>query len=151
MDEPPDEPRPSAEGAAPVGGSETVLLAEDDESVRGFALRVLRGHGYTVLEARDAGEAQRVAEEYAGPIHLLLTDVAMTRGSGPELGAWIARARPGTMALYMSGYTERSRDIEGALAAGGAFLEKPFTPSALLRKVREVIDAATDAPTLPGT
>jgi len=150
VDEPPDEPAPAAESAASVGGSETVLLAEEDESVRGLALRVLRDCGYTVLDASDGVEAQRVADEHAGPIHLLLTDVVMTRGGGPELGRWIAGARPGTKVLYMSGYTERFRDVEGALAAGGGFLGKPFTPSDLLRKVREVLDAATEAPTLPG-
>jgi two-component system, cell cycle sensor histidine kinase and response regulator CckA len=117
-------------------GSETVLLAEDEGAVRGFASIILRSCGYRVLEAADGFDALRQAKEHAGPIHLLVSDVIMPRMNGSQLAEQLRQARPNVRVLFISGYTA---DI--ALPQGGdAFLQKPFTPMALAGKVRRVLD-----------
>jgi two-component system, cell cycle sensor histidine kinase and response regulator CckA len=140
--------------AAPVGhvaeelpqGRETVLLVEDEPLVRRLAARVLREQGYTVLEAADGEEALRVAHgNAASEIHLLLTDVVMPRMSGREVADHLSRARPRMLVLYTSGYTEDSIVHHGVMDDGVAFLQKPFTPDALARKVREVLDGMQQA------
>jgi PAS domain S-box-containing protein len=123
------------------GGTETILLVEDQDAVRAFARRVLLAGGYTVLEARDGEEALGVAQQYTGPIHLLFTDVIMPRMGGPQLAERLIRNRPGMRVLYMSGYADEAIGRSGGTEAGCAFLQKPFNPVRLARKVREVLDA----------
>jgi two-component system cell cycle sensor histidine kinase/response regulator CckA len=128
------------------GGSETVLLAEDEDAVRALAHAVLQRHGYTVLEAANGAEAIATCEQHAGPIHLLLTDVIMPGMSGCELADRLARLYPEAKVLYMSGHTDDTIASHGILDPGVAFLQKPFAPSALARRVREVLgDMAASA------
>ena len=136
---------------AAVRGTETVLLVEDDEPVRAVMRSILRKHGYTVLDAQNGGEAFLICERFAAPIHLLLTDVVMPRMSGPELAARLAAIRPEMGVLYVSGYAEDGvhRDREAGLGAGITLLQKPITPAALLKKVRDVLDAAGKDKPLP--
>jgi hypothetical protein len=125
------------------GGTETILLVEDQDAVRAFARHVLLAGGYTVLEARDGEEALRVARQCQGPIHLLVTDVVMPGMSGPQLAELLARDRPELRALFMSGYADEAITRCGVPEAGPAFLQKPFDPVRLARKVRTVLDADT--------
>ncbi|HSN91137.1 MAG TPA: PAS domain S-box protein [Anaeromyxobacteraceae bacterium] len=122
-------------------GSETVLVAEDAPAVRELAARALSEAGYQVLQAGGGKEALEMAARAAGPVHLLLTDVVMPDMSGRELAEALGRLRPETRVLYMSGYTENTITHHGVLDPGVHFLAKPFTPSALLARAREVLDA----------
>jgi PAS domain S-box-containing protein len=122
-------------------GSETVLVVEDDPAVRELAARVLRGQGYTVLEAPNGAEALDLARQRHGAVHLLLTDVVMPGLSGRALVAKLSRICPGLKILFMSGYTDDAIVHRGVLESGMAFLQKPFGPLALARKVRSVLDA----------
>ena len=122
-------------------GDETVLLVEDEDQVRRVLVAVLVRNGYQVLPASGGREAIRIAETEERPIHLLLTDVVMPEISGPEVVARVRASRPGLRALCMSGYTDDTVLRHGILESGMAFLQKPITPAALLRKVREVLDA----------
>ena len=125
---------------APVAGTETVLLTEDDPLVRLLARTVLQRAGYVVLEAPGGKEALLLAEDHSGPIHLLLTDVVMPEMSGRELMRRLAERRPAVKVLYVTGYSEEAVAQHGVLDPGTAFLPKPFTPEVLARKVREVLD-----------
>ncbi len=129
-------------------GSETVLLVEDEEAVREAAREFLQLGGYTVLTAADGWEGLQMAAEHSGPIHLLVTDVVMPRMSGRELVEHLRSMRPETRVIYISGYTEDAILHHGVLGHGVAFLQKPFTPGALARKVRAVLDPPEAA--LPG-
>ncbi len=122
-------------------GSETILLVEDEDAVRGLTRRCLESSGYTVLQAASAEEALPIAANHSGRLDLLLTDVIMPGASGPELARRLLETRPGTRVLYVSGYTDASMASQGALDDGAFFLQKPFTPESLARKVREVLDA----------
>ena len=122
-----------------VSGSETVILVEDDDTVRRLVRQVLSCHGYTVMECRSPEEALGMSSNYSGHIHLMVTDVVMPGGSGPELAQRITAQRPETQVLFMSGYTDDAIVHHGVLDAGVAFLAKPFTPDELLRKVRKVL------------
>ncbi len=133
---------PLAVPAPPPTGTEVILLAEDDAAVREFARETLIRHGYTVLEAANAPEALRRAEEYSNPIHLLITDVVMPGGSGQMLAEKLRQIRPGLKVLYISGYSEEMVAQHGLEAGHINFLPKPFSPTALLHKVRTVLDAA---------
>jgi PAS domain S-box-containing protein len=136
-------PRPVApvvEGAP--GGTETVLLVEDDDAVRQLNLEVLRAAGYAALEARHAGEALVIAERHSGPIQLLITDVVMPHMSGLELVERMSVVRPGVRVLLVSGYADDAVLRHGRGAENWPFLQKPFPPDALLRKAREVLDTA---------
>jgi CheY-like chemotaxis protein len=122
-------------------GSETVLLAEDEEAVRRLALQVLQMNGYRVLEAANGNAALLLCERHTEPIHLLITDVIMPEMSGRELADRLAKLRPEMKVLFMSGYTDNAIVHQGVLDAGANFIQKPFPTDALARKVREVLDA----------
>jgi PAS domain S-box-containing protein len=143
--------RAAAGAASPLhseatpGGHETILLVEDEDAVRKLAAHALRARGYEVLETRDGDEALRVAADHAGPIALVISDVVMPRLSGPDLVARLAAARAGVRVLFMSGYTDNAMLHAEALSGDVAFLGKPFTLDALVRKVREILDAPAAA------
>lgn len=136
---------PPAPPQAP-GGTETILLVEDEPQVRTLARRVLEASGYTVLEAERGEQALELATAHAGPIHLLLTDVVMPGIGGPGLAQELARAHPTLKVLYMSGYTDATIAPRGVLQPGVELLEKPFTPSLLTKRVRTVLDEPTAPP-----
>ncbi|MDB4952300.1 MAG: Histidine kinase, partial [Gemmatimonadetes bacterium] len=126
--------------AAVPGRGETVLIVEDEVTVRNLAGRVLSRAGYAVREANDGYEALRVAEDLAAPLDLLLTDVVMPRMRGAEVARRVRELRPGTRVLFFSGDAEATAGGLDVELPGINFIEKPFTPEALARKVREVLD-----------
>ncbi|MFT3841387.1 MAG: PAS domain S-box protein [Myxococcaceae bacterium] len=123
-----------------AGGSESVLLVEDEPAVRHLVRDILRQRGYAVLEAGSPGDALLVSDQFAGTIQLLLTDVVMPHMNGRELAERIKAKRPGIRVLFMSGYTDDAIVQHGVLDGGVDFIEKPLTPDALLRKLRTVLD-----------
>ena len=127
------EPVPS-----PLGGTETILVVEDQQQLRKMVVRVLRGFGYEVLEAADPEEALLQSEGYAGPIHLLLTDVVMPGMAGPELASRMKPSRPAMEVVFMSGYSESTR-IDHQVPSSCGYLAKPFSPEDLALKVREAL------------
>jgi signal transduction histidine kinase/CheY-like chemotaxis protein len=126
-------------------GRETVLIVEDDPSIRDLAQRVLLKRGYTVLAAGSPGEAVAVVGEQGLLVDLLVTDVMLPEMSGPDLAKILTAQQPGLPVLYMSGYTDTTVVGGGQLEPGATFLPKPFGPEALLKQVREVLDAAAAA------
>ena len=117
----------------------TILVVEDEEEVRALARDVLEMNGYRVLEALDVADATRLAQTHPGAIDLLITDVMMPGASGPELARRLRAHRPGLRVLCMSGYPEsEDQRIEGE-AGWTAWLQKPFTPDILMRKVRDCL------------
>jgi two-component system cell cycle sensor histidine kinase/response regulator CckA len=124
-----------------VNGSEVILLVEDEAQVRAVTSRILREHGYRVIETRDAREALAVSDAHAGSIDLLLSDVVMPQMSGTELARRVSPRRPAMKILFVSGYTDDAAMRHGVLASGVAFLQKPLTIESLTRKVREVLDS----------
>jgi CheY-like chemotaxis protein len=122
-------------------GSETILLVEDDAGVRNLAKKILQTQGYTVLEAAQGEDALRLSGQHGGLIHLMVTDMVMPEMSGRELAERLKLLRPNMKVLLMSGYTDKAMLHHGELDPGMAFLQKPFTPQTLARKVREVLDA----------
>jgi two-component system, cell cycle sensor histidine kinase and response regulator CckA len=135
-----DAKAPSRE-RAPPRGSETVLIAEDEEGVRALASYTLSACGYQVLAAPDAKEAMRLAAGHHGPIHLLLTDVVMPGVGGRWLGQQLAKLHPDIRVLFVSGYTDDAVIRHGVLRNGVNFLQKPFSPFVLASRVREALDA----------
>lgn len=121
-------------------GTETILLVEDDEMVRNLVRETLSRDGYKVLDAADPLEARRIADGFRGKIHLLITDVVMPKVSGRELAEQLIRRRPDLKVIYMSGYTDSAIVNSGILQKEVAFLQKPFTPTILIEKVREVLE-----------
>ena len=134
-------PEPGAAPAELLRGSETVLLVEDDEMVRALAQAILERYGYDVLAARIVHDALRFAQEGAAQISLLLTDTIMPGMNGPDLAKRVQSARPEIKVLFMSGYTDKVISCTAALESGTAFLQKPFTPQTLTRKVHEVLNS----------
>jgi PAS domain S-box-containing protein len=132
---------PPAAGATERGGSETILLTEDEASVRTAVRLALERKGYTVLEAADAETALTVATRHDGPIHLLISDVVMPAVGGPDLARRIRGLRPDIRVLLMSGYADDALMRE-RVPPGTAFIQKPFDPGALARKVREALGGA---------
>ena len=128
------------------GGTETVLLVEDEEQVRELARRVLERAGYTVLAARDAESAAAVADRHPGEIHLLVTDMMLPRVSGRELAARLGIHRPAIKVLYISGTSDDVIARHRMLEPGTEFLEKPFSLERLLQKVRQALGAPEPAP-----
>jgi PAS domain S-box-containing protein len=137
--------RPAAPPAT-LSGTETVLLAEDDELLRPLARGLLEKLGYTVLDAATAEEALSLARAHHGPIHLLIADVVMPGDSGRGLARRLAEVRPDTRVLYTSGYTGDAIVYHGMLEPGLSYLQKPFTPVALAQKVRQVLDVGRLVP-----
>ncbi|HEY2515666.1 MAG TPA: PAS domain S-box protein, partial [Polyangiaceae bacterium] len=132
---------PPVQAVHPVAhrGQETILLIEDEEQVRAVATGILKRSGYRVLVAETPAAALRMCRENEGPIDLLLTDVVMPQMSGAELAEEFAKLRPETRVLCMSGYTDDNAVRKRVLERGLAFLQKPFTPESLTRRVREVL------------
>jgi PAS domain S-box-containing protein len=126
------------------GGTETILVVEDDATVRRVAARMLGEEGYQVLTASSGGEAFLICEEHPGEVHLLLTDVVMPRMGGPELAERLRKLRPEMRVAFMSGYTEGTILHDGAEGSGTVFIAKPFERNVLKRKVREALDGADE-------
>jgi PAS domain S-box-containing protein len=122
-------------------GSETILLVEDEEGVRKLARSVLEAKGYRVLEAGHGEEALKVAQAYQASIDLLLADMVMPQMSGSKLAHRLIALRPSIRVIFMSGYSDKAALQQEVLGPGTPFLQKPFTPDSLARKVREVLDA----------
>lgn len=125
---------------AAQGGSETILLVEDEDIVRGLARKILEQSGYRVLDARNGTEAIRISREHGKAIQLLLTDVVMPEISGKEIAERLTVLHPTIRVLFMSGYTDEAIVHHGVIDANVEFIQKPFTPMALARKVRAVLD-----------
>jgi len=138
-----DEPasREDAEAAEDVRGSETILVVEDVPAVRAVTREMLKRYGYQVLEAADGMTALQVAADFKDPIHLLLTDVVMPDLNGRDLAESFRTSRPATRVLFMSGYTDDAVVRHGILQEGISYLQKPFTPASLAKKVRTVLGA----------
>ncbi|MBI2218763.1 MAG: CHASE domain-containing protein [Candidatus Rokubacteria bacterium] len=133
---------PASPTATP-GGTETILLVEDEDAVRELLREILADLGYTVLTAEDGDAALAICERHEGDLHLVLTDVVMPRLSGPELVRRLADLRRGLKVMYMSGYTDGAIAQHGALDPGTVFLEKPFSPPNVGRLVRQVLDGTS--------
>jgi signal transduction histidine kinase/ActR/RegA family two-component response regulator len=137
-----NEPLAKAKPGAPAAdscGTETILLTEDKDDVRAFARRTLEAFGYSVLEARDGDEALKIHERTQKVIHLLVTDIIMSRMHGYELARFLTEKRPGLKVLYTAGYRDNSAQRAGLVTASIAYLQKPFTSKTLLAKVRETL------------
>lgn len=128
-----------------LAGSETVLVVDDNDALRELVRKSLQSYGYTVLAAGNAREAVAVCERHQGAVHLLLSDVVMPGPSGRELADRLSTQYPGIKVLYMSGHTDDAILRHGVVSGGTAFLQKPFTPDTLARKVRSQLAARTNA------
>ena len=133
-------PESTTSPPTPVGGSETVLVVEDQEEVRKLTKRVLEARGYTVLAARNGVEALEIVAQHVNQIHLMITDVVMPGMNGREVARLACARRSDLKVLYVSGYTGEAVLQHRLLEPGVAFLQKPFTPDVLARKTREVLD-----------
>jgi two-component system cell cycle sensor histidine kinase/response regulator CckA len=133
-------------GAGPesLAGCETVLLVEDEAALRAVTRRILCGLGYKVLEARHGGDAVQISERYAGPIHLLITDVVMPVLGGRELARKIRSRRPDIPILFVSGYTDDELFRKGTLEPGAQLLRKPFLSSELARSARQLLRSSAE-------
>ncbi|HEX2915327.1 MAG TPA: ATP-binding protein [Chloroflexia bacterium] len=136
-----EQPATSIRPSAAVHGTETVLVVEDEIIVLQLIQQVLKMYGYTVLEANTVEEAIRLSKQYSGQIDLLLSDMIMPRLSGPELREQVIKQRPAIKTLFMSGYTDLAIINQGLIQETSAYIEKPFSPAALARKVRSILDA----------
>lgn len=132
--------------AKSTGGTEIILLVEDEEAVRALTAKILRAKGYTVLEAANGKEAQAVLKAHSGGLDLLLTDVVMPQMGGPELAKWVRSIHRGIKVLFMTGYTDHSAFREGGLPPGTGVMQKPFTPQGLAQSVRAMLDGSKGTP-----
>jgi len=135
--------RAGSAAAVTAAGTETILLVEDEQALRRLTRRILESAGYAVVEAADGEDALKELEAHAGRVHLLLTDVVMPGMNGRELAGRVTVLRPEMKVLYASGYTDDAILRHGVLDAGSPFLSKPYTPTELKRRVREVLDASS--------
>ena len=136
--------RPVPSGPLPAGGTETLLVVEDDPSLRQLARGILEAQGYEVLSAANGQEGLHVARDRVGsPIRLVITDVIMPLMGGKVMAEWLKTTNPDLKILFTSGYTDDALAHHGVLEAGIDFLAKPYTPAGLSRKVRELLDATT--------
>jgi len=139
------EAKQAAEGRAAArqvrGGTETILLVEDEEGVRSLVLAVLQSKGYNLLEAPNAHEGLRLAEQHKGSIDMVLTDVILPQMTGRELAERLQASRPGIKVLFMSGYTDDKLSVQGGFHTSFPFLQKPFSTEMLALKVRELLDS----------
>jgi DNA-binding response OmpR family regulator len=138
-------PEPSVTTAKPEQALETILLVEDESSLRNLSRQYLENQGYTMLEAAEGAAAIQICNSHPGPIHLLLTDLIMPGINGRELARRVCAMRPETKVLYVSGYTENVIAHNGMLEEGIALLQKPFSLSTLRIKVREKLSSASRA------
>ena len=129
-----------APGRKPAGGTETVLLVEDERAIRLLARTILERAGYRVVTAANSAEAELAFDEHLAPIDILLTDVVMPGGTGVDLYRRLAAKRPGLRAVFMSGYTESATAEQVRLVSKAIFLAKPFTVDGLVRSLREALD-----------
>ena len=132
--------RPAKSAPELLPGTETVLLVEDEQSVRALTRNLLEQGGYTVLEADNGAHAVEIAKQHHGPIHLLLTDVVMPGMNGPAVAEMILPIHPEAKALYVSGYSSSFGTQTGLVPAGANLFQKPFSRAALLRKVRNLLE-----------
>jgi len=140
VDEPPEKPRARRATGDLVRGTETILLVEDEASLLAVVKRQLDGLGYRVLEAASGEEALEIAREHT-PIHALITDMVLPGIHGLDLANAVRALHPGIRVLCMSGYTDRTLGEQAFQEEGGAFLQKPFTPTALATKLRELLES----------
>jgi two-component system, cell cycle sensor histidine kinase and response regulator CckA len=144
-DEPAEADRPATRReplppVAVIGGTETILLVEDDDDLRKATRRILRSRGYTVVEAASGGDALRLAETHPTEIHLVLTDLVMPQMSARELVARLRQVRTEIAVVFMSGYSDAAAQEQGLVEATDRFLAKPFAPPALLEAIRRALD-----------
>ena len=144
--EPLEESRQTSAGA---GGSESILIVEDEDLVRALAVRVLKSRGYQCYEARDADEAIGLLERREIPIDLVITDVVMPGMSGGDLGDRVALLRPGVPILFTSAFMDEDVIRRGLLEKDRPFLQKPSTPQQLADTVRKVLDSEASVPNRP--
>lgn len=123
-----------------TSGTETLLIVENESAIRNLLQVALRRNGYTVLAAESGREALEVVRNHAGTIHLLITDVVMPDMDGPELVKQLSSIRPDTPALFMSGYMDDTLGDRGVLSTNANFIQKPFSPRAIAKKVRDILD-----------
>jgi CheY-like chemotaxis protein len=144
-----DEPLDASELKPPIvtdlKGRDTILVVEDDKTLREVICKGLKKFGYGVLEAANGGEALLICEKRKGPIDLILTDVVLPQMSGRELVERLEAMRPGIKVLYMSGYTENAIVNNGILKENVGFLQKPFKVNILVLKIREIMSACQSA------
>jgi CheY-like chemotaxis protein len=129
--------------AGDLTGNETILVVEDNASLRRLDERILQRYGYKVLTAANGPQAQQICAEHHGPIHVVLMDVMLPGDSGPTVGEWISQRRPETKIIYTSGYTGDAMTHRRIVDSGSVFLQKPFDAAQLARAVREVLTHAS--------
>jgi len=127
------------------GGTETLLVVDDEAGIRSLLCRGLERLGYTVLSAESGDVALRLVQEHTGPIALVITDVVMPDMSGPDLVRRLGAVRPGLRTLFMSGYADDALLQDGGIRPDINFIQKPFSPDALAGRVREILDRAEGA------
>ena len=139
MRSPIDEAGPPRPQPAAISAAATVLVAEDDPSVRRLVGHILSPKGYQVLAAQSVDDAVRIVQNHPGPIDVLLSDIIMPGMNGPELYTRLATARPKMKVIFMSGYSDETASRCGALDPGRHFLQKPFSPHNLLVKIAQAL------------